>query len=96
MTDDPAPAIALAEALRSGGIRVQLYGEKKKFKQKLSYADKLGVPFVVLLGEDEIAENKCSVKDMRTGQQEKLTTGEASAHIRAALAAQNGPVILEK
>ena len=96
MTDDPAQAIALAEALRSGSIRVQLYGEKKKFKQKLSYADKLGVPFVVLLGEDEIAEGKCSVKDMRTGQQEKLTTGEASAHIRAALAAQNGPVILEK
>ena len=62
MTDDPAPAIALAEAPRSGGIRVQLYGEKKKFKQKLSYADKLGVPFVVLLGEDEIAENKCSVR----------------------------------
>ena len=96
MTDDPAPAIVLAEALRSGGVRVQLYGEKKKFKQKLSYADKLGVPFVVLLGEDEIAENKCSVKDMRTGVQEKLTTGEASAHIRAALAAQNGPIILEK
>ena len=96
MTDDPAPAIALAEALRSGGIRVQLYGEKKKFKQKLSYADKLGVPFVVLLGEDEIGENKCSVKDMRTGHQEKLTTGEASAFIRAALAAQNGPVILEE
>ena len=96
MTDDPGAAIALAEALRTGGIRVQLYSEKKKFKQKLSYADKLGVPFVVLLGEDEISEGKCSVKDMRTGVQEKLTTGEASAHIRAALAAQNGPVILEK
>ncbi len=96
MTDDPGPAIALAEALRSGGIRVQLYGEQKKFKQKLSYASKLGVPFVVLLGEEEISENMCSVKDMRTGHQEKLTTGEASAHIRAALAAENGPIILEK
>ena len=96
MTDDAGAAIALAEALRSGGIRVQLYGEKKKFKQKMSYADKLGVPYAVLLGEDEIAAGCCSVKDMRTGVQEKLTTGEASAHIRAALAAQNGPVILEK
>ena len=96
MTENPAPAIELAEALRSGGVRVQIYGEKKKFKQKMTYADKLGVPFVVFLGEDEIAENKCSVKDMRTGVQEKLTTGEASAHIRAALAAHNGPVILEK
>jgi histidyl-tRNA synthetase len=86
----------VAEALRSGGIRVQLYGEQKKFKQKMTYANKLGVPFVVLLGEDEIAENKCSVKNMETGEQQKLATGEAAAYIRAALAAQNGPVILEK
>ena len=93
---DIGPAISLAEALRSGGIRVQLYGENKKFKQKMAYANKLGVPFAVLLGEDEIAENKCSVKDMRTGEQQKLTIGEASAYIRAALAAQNGPVILER
>ena len=96
MTDDYAPAIELAEAFRTGGVRVQIYGEKKKFKQKMTYADKLGVPFVVFLGEDEIAEGLCSVKDMRTGVQEKLATGEAAAHIRAALAAQNGPVILEK
>ena len=96
MTSDSAPAITTAEALRSAGIRVQLYGEQKKFKQKMAYANKLGVPFAVLLGEDEIAENKCSVKDMRTGEQQKLTIGEASAYIRAALAAQNGPVILER
>ena len=96
MTGDAAPSIKTAEALRSAGIRVQLYGEQKKFKQKMAYANKLGVPFAVLLGEDEIAENKCSVKDMRTGEQQKLTIGEASAYIRAALAAQNGPVILEK
>ena len=96
MTAEAGPAIAVAEALRSGGIRVQLYGEQKKFKQKMNYANKLGVPFVVLLGEDEIAENKCSVKNMVSGEQQKLTTGEAAAYIRAALAAQNGPVILEK
>ena len=42
MTEDIAPAISLAESLRSRGIRVQLYGEQKKFKQKMSYADKLG------------------------------------------------------
>ena len=96
MTEDPGHAIAVAEALRSGGIRVQLYGEQKKFKQKMTYANKLGVPFVVLLGEDEIAENMCSVKNMTTGEQQKLTSGEAAAYIRAALAAQNGPIILEK
>ena len=95
MTADPAPAIALAESLRSAGLRVQLYGEQKKFKQKMSYCDKLGVPFAVLLGEDEIAQGKCSVKNMTTGQQITVTAQEAAEHILAALAA-TGPIILEK
>ena len=96
MTADPAPAIALAEQLRSQGVRVQLYGEQKKFKQKMSYADKLGVPFAVLLGEDEIAQCMCSVKNMRTGEQVTLTAEDAAAFIRKTLADNNGPVILEK
>ena len=96
MTSDPAAAIALAETLRSSGLRVQLYGEQKKFKQKMAYADKLGVPFAVLLGEDEITEGKCSVKNMRTGEQITVSPGEAGVLIKAALAANNGPVILEK
>jgi len=96
MTADPAPAIALAEQLRSQGIRVQLYGEQKKFKQKMSYCDKLGVPYAVLLGEDEIAAGKCSVKDMKTGEQITVTAAEAAERIRSGLAANNGPIILEK
>ena len=95
MTQDTAASVALAEALRSEGVRVQLYGEQKKFKQKMSYADKLGVPYAVLLGEDEIAAGKCSVKDMRTGAQVTVTPAEAAAHIKAGLA-NNGPIILEK
>ena len=96
MTSEPGPAIAVAETLRSGGLRVQFYGEQKKFKQKMAYANKLGVPFAVLLGEDEIAEGVCSVKNMASGEQVKLPVAEAAAHIRAALSANNGPVILEK
>ena len=95
MTSDPAPAIALAQALRAEGLKVQLYGEQKKFKQKMAYANKLGVPFAVLLGEDEIAENACSVKNMLTGEQVKLSAKDAAAHIKATLSANNGPVILE-
>ena len=96
MGGEPGPAIALAEQLRKTGLKVQLYGEQKKFKQKMAYADKLGVPFAVLLGEDEIAAGKCSVKNMVTGEQITVTPDEAAAHIRAALTANNGPVILEK
>ena len=96
MTADPAPAIATAEVVRSEGLRVQFYGEQKKFKQKMAYANKLGVPFVLLLGEDEINEGKCSVKNMLTGEQVKLEPQEAARYVKAALAANNGPVILEK
>ena len=95
MTETPGPAIALAEQLRSAGIRVQLYGEQKKFKQKMAYANKLEVPFAVLLGEDEIQEGVCSVKNMISGQQVKLAPAEAAAYIRAALEAEKGPLILE-
>ena len=96
MTEDAAAAIALAQTLRSSGLKVQLYGEQKKFKQKMAYANKLGVPFAVLLGEDEIAECMCSVKNMLSGEQVKLAPNDAAAYIKAALAANNGPIILEK
>ena len=82
MTEELGPAVAAATALRRAGVRTQLYGEKRKFKAKMSYADKLGVPFVVLMGEDEIREGLLSVKDMRTGEQQKLPAEEAAAFIR--------------
>ena len=97
MTENPAPAIALAEQLRSCGIRVQFYGEQKKFKQKMSYADKTGIPYVVFLGEDEIAQGKCSVKDMRTGEQQLLTAAEAAEQMIGGFkAGEQGPLIMEE
>ncbi len=95
MTQSPAAAVSLAETLRACGLRVQLYGEQKKFKQKLSYADKLGVPYAVLLGEDEIAQGKVALKNMRTGEQKLLTAQEAAAEILEN-SANLGPIILEK
>ena len=92
---DVAPAITLAEQLRGSGLRVQLYGEQKKFKQKMAYADKLGVKFAVLLGEDEIAAGKCSVKNMVSGEQVTVTPDEAAALILQSME-NNGPIILEK
>ena len=96
MTADLSPAIRLATAFREQGIRTQLYLEQKKFKAKMSYADKLTIPYAVFLGEDEIAQGKCSVKDLRTGVQETLTPAEAAAQIQAGIEALNqGKVIVE-
>ena len=97
MTEDLAPAISLATNLRSAGIRTQLYTEQKKFKAKMNYANNLGIPYVVFLGEDEIAQGVVACKDMVTGEQTKLNFDETLARIRAGLAEKNaGCVILEK
>ena len=81
MTEDLGPAIALATSLRQSEIRVQIYTEQKKFKQRMNYADKLGVPYVIFLGDDEIAQNKVSLKNMLTGEQLLVDANEAQARI---------------
>ena len=96
MTEDLSAAVAAATALRGAGVRTQIYGEKKKFKAKMSYADRIGAPFVLLLGEDEIAEGLVSLKNMSSGEQEKLSPAAAAAKIRAAVDERNAkPVIAE-
>ena len=82
MTDDLSPAIALATRLREAGIRTQLYTERKKFKQKMAYADRLGVPFAALLGEDEIRQGKVSLKNMSSGEQKLMDIGDTHAMVR--------------
>ena len=97
MTDDLAPAIALATKLRQTGIRTQLYTEAKKFKAKMNYADKLAIPYVLFLGDDEIAQGIVTCKDMATGEQTKLSQDDTIALIRKGIDARNsGKVIVEK
>ena len=97
MTEDLSAAIALATQLRENGIRTQLHCEEKKFKQKISYADKLGIPYVIFLGEDEIAGGAVACKDMATGEQTKLEPAATIYRIKAGLAErETGTVILEK
>ena len=96
MTDDLSAAVALASMLRAGGLRVQLYSEKKKFKAKIGYADKLGIPFVIFLGEDEIAQHVCALKNMATGVQEAVTQEIALETIRAEIARRSAGAILRE
>ena len=97
MTAELSPAVTLATRLRAAGVRTQLYTEQKKFKAKMSYADKLGVPYVVFLGDDEITGNVVACKDMTSGEQTTLPFAETLALIQTGLAKRNeGAVILEK
>ena len=96
MTEDLAPAISLSTRLRGAGVRTLLYTEQKKFKAKMNYADKIGVPYVIFLGDDEIAAGVVACKDMKTGEQTKLPFAETLDLIRSGLAEKNkGAVILE-
>ena len=96
MTEDLSEAISLATDLRAAGVSTQIYTEKKKFKAKMNYADKIGVPYVIFLGDDEIAAGVVACKDMATGEQTKLGFDETLALIRSGLAEKNkGAVILE-
>ena len=78
-------------------MRTQLYTEQKKFKAKMNYADKTGVPYVMFLGEDEIAKGVIACKDMTSGEQTTLDFAGTLARVQEGLAERNrGKVIVEK
>ena len=95
MTEDLSAAIAFATELRENGIRSQLHCEEKKFKQKISYADKLGIPYVVFLGEDEIRDGVAACKDLATGEQTKLDPKATIYRIKAGLDARNRGFVIK-
>ena len=90
MTDDLSAAVSLATTLRSRGLRTQLYNAAKKFKAKMNYADKLGVPYILILGEDEINSGVVTLKNMLTGEQEKLSPADAADRVADAVALHKG------
>ena len=96
MSDDLQAAIQTATALRDAGIRTQLYTEKKKFKARIGYAAKLGIPYAVFLGEDEIAQGVVSCKDLAAGQQQTLPVEQLIPQLKAALAARSSGTVIQE
>ena len=72
MLDDLEEPIKLATRLRNLGINTEIYSNNKKLKAKMKYADKLEIPYVIVIGEDEINNNKIKLKDMETGEEEEI------------------------
>ena len=62
----------VANRLRQGGNNVQIYLENKKIKSQFKYADKLEIPYTVVIGDDEVNSNTYTIKDMITGEQKKI------------------------
>jgi histidyl-tRNA synthetase len=77
-----ADSLRLAADLRSQGLRVSVYPEPDKLGKQIKYADSIGVPWVCVLGESEIAANMVNIKNMGSGEQASLARTEIAAHIR--------------
>lgn len=94
MSEDLSPAIRTATALREAGIRTQLYTEKKKFKARMAYADRLSIPYVLFLGEDEIQSGTVTCKDMTAGTQQTLPLEELLPQLKEALARRRAQALI--
>jgi histidyl-tRNA synthetase len=77
-----AESLKLADELRKQNLRVLVYPEADKLGKQIKYADSIKVPFVCVLGESEIAENKVTLKNMHSGEQETLQRTEITKRIQ--------------
>ena len=73
MVEDLSVPIKLATKLRNNGVKTEIYLNNKKLKAKFKYADKLEIPYVIIIGEDEINQNKFKLKDMKTGEEKEIS-----------------------
>ena len=96
MSEELGYAISAATTLRDAGVRTQLYCEKKKFKARMSYADKLSIPYCVLIGEDEMAAGVVAVKNMQSGEQQLLTPADAAKLIKEDMDCRNKIAVIKE
>lgn len=71
-----AYSISIADKLRAAGISSVVYTDRKKINKQFDYANKVGFPYVAVIGDNEIKEEVVQLKNMRTGDQEKLNIKE--------------------
>jgi histidyl-tRNA synthetase len=76
-------SLKLASELRLNGIRVMVYPEPDKFGKQMKYADAIKVPYVCILGENEISAGKVKLKDMKSGEESLIASSEAADFIKA-------------
>ncbi|MGB7529828.1 histidine--tRNA ligase [Sphingobacterium cellulitidis] len=68
--------LPLMYRLREAGVAVELYPSAVKLKKQMSYADSKAIPYVLLVGDEEVSSGQLSLKNMETGEQEKLNMDE--------------------
>jgi histidyl-tRNA synthetase len=80
--DTLANIMAVQKELHKAGVHAEIYLEDAKLQKQFKYADKKKIPWVILVGSDEVKNGAIMMKNMRTGEQETLTTAQAISLIR--------------
>ena len=76
-------ALPLLQTLRDKGISAEIYPSSAKLKKQMAYADDKNIPFVILIGSDEMETGLLSIKNMKSGEQQKLTAEEIASLLLA-------------
>ncbi|MDY5091197.1 MAG: histidine--tRNA ligase [Prevotella sp.] len=79
---ETAYCLPVVKACRAAGINTEMYPDKAKMKKQMGYANAKAIPFVVLAGDNEMADNKVTLKNMETGEQKLVTTEELIAIVK--------------
>jgi histidyl-tRNA synthetase len=74
-------AISIGQKLRGSGLRVEVYHQEDRLKKQLTYANRKGIPFVVIVAPDELKEGKLTLRDMEGGDQEMVPIESVSEHL---------------
>jgi histidyl-tRNA synthetase len=84
--DGTAPALALATELRAAGLRVEVYlNERRGLRDQFNYANRRGIPYVLLAGGDERARNAVKLRDLASGEEREIPHTEAAETLRKLL-----------
>ena len=80
--DEEAASLGLLRALRDAGVAAEIYPEKGKMKKQMEYATRRGIPYVVIVGSQELEAKAATVKAMRSGEQRQVPFGELTAYFK--------------
>ncbi len=88
--------LQIANELRAGGINTEVQLESRKLAKQMQYADRAGIRFVLMLGEDEAARGVVTVKDLRRGEQFELTRSDLASALRVEIAQSQAMKLAER
>ncbi|MBR3846832.1 MAG: histidine--tRNA ligase, partial [Alistipes sp.] len=79
---EQAASLGLLRGLRSAGIAAEIYPEAAKMKKQMEYANRRGIPYVVIIGSEELAEQAATVKNMVSGEQQRVPFAELATFLK--------------